>query len=469
MLLVSSCLGLSVNFGVPISGVLFGVELCGSFYRTKIYTKSIFASTLGSFVTRWLLSAFAGKDTLVMWINVSIPAPAWRYQELPFYVALGVICGFLGCLFVYWNEQMMKLKKAYGGIKILNIELKYLWCLLIVSCVATASYPGFIGQFMSLGSVKAFEDLSLPDLSPSNPKVTAKDWLSNGIFVNLILFVVLRYCLTTLMVTCPIPGGPYTPFLVVGAGLGRLYGETIVHMFPDWGSEIKAYTYPVVAAAALTAGSTHQRFSSALIVLELAGVTMMFPIMIAVWVASAVAERVYIPLADSIIKMRGWTSYSELQSTFQDVPICELMEKNPECFITEKCTKEDIAHLLKKYPDRIEYPVCDSAVKRRLLGVVDKTYLQSLLDTETSNASTTIEINHAPVESPLTTLPDSLEPGKITLTEINPVPLALHQYIPMTDLHACVVLTRITTVYVVEKGKFVGIVPVSLLKQFCVN
>jgi H+/Cl- antiporter ClcA len=41
MYVCASCVGLGVNFGVPISAVLFGLELSGSYYRSKIYLKAM--------------------------------------------------------------------------------------------------------------------------------------------------------------------------------------------------------------------------------------------------------------------------------------------------------------------------------------------------------------------------------------------------------------------------------------------
>jgi H+/Cl- antiporter ClcA len=125
------------------------------------------------------------------------------------------------------------------------------------------------------------------------------------LFIHLIIFTVVRYIMSTLLVTCPLPGGPYTPFLVIGAGFGRLYAETLVAWFPEWGLDVQTNAYPLVAAAALTAGATHQRFSSAVLVLEITGVTMMFPLLICVTISSWIANQLWVPLADSIIRVRS--------------------------------------------------------------------------------------------------------------------------------------------------------------------
>lgn len=180
----------------------------------------------------------------------------------------------------------------------------------------------------------------------AGPSAKAKDWHHGNFFMNLATTVVVRYVLCTLLVTCPIPGGPYTPFLVVGAALGRLFAEVLVYLFPVWGSNIMPNAYALVGAAALTAGSTHQRFSSAVIVLELAGMTMMFPLLICVAISTYVSNYLFIPLADSIIRMRGWTSYNELKYQYQNVAIADLMIADP-LVLEEQTTEEEIA---RAYP-----------------------------------------------------------------------------------------------------------------------
>jgi H+/Cl- antiporter ClcA len=196
---------------------------------------------------------------------------------------------------------------------------------------------------MSLGSAGSVEDLGLENMA--GPSAKAKDWHTGNFFMNLGLTVVLRFILSTLLTTCPIPGGPYTPFLVVGAALGRLWAETLVYLFPAWGANVEPNAYSLVAAAALTAGATHQRFSSAVIVLELAGMTMMFPLLICVAISTYVANSLFIPLADSIIRMRGWTSYNDLKAEYQNIAISDLMITDPEV-LTEKSTLEEITSTL---------------------------------------------------------------------------------------------------------------------------
>jgi chloride channel 7 len=123
MLVCGSCVGLSVNFGVPVSAVLFGLELCGSYYRSRIYMKAIFVSTFSAFFARWLSATLAGKDHLTVWLNVKIASPGWKYNEIPAFLILGALCGLLGTLFVVWNEQMIKIKKLVGTKKIIFLEL----------------------------------------------------------------------------------------------------------------------------------------------------------------------------------------------------------------------------------------------------------------------------------------------------------------------------------------------------------
>ena len=60
-----------------------------------------------------------------------------------------------------------------------------------------------------------------------------ESWSSPNISVNLIAYSVLKFLLTILAISCPIPSGVFTPTFVLGAAIGRMYGIFISWLFPS--------------------------------------------------------------------------------------------------------------------------------------------------------------------------------------------------------------------------------------------
>mmetsp|Transcript_1065 Transcript_1065/g.939 ORF Transcript_1065/g.939 Transcript_1065/m.939 type:complete len:86 (+) Transcript_1065:1061-1318(+) len=71
-------------------------------------------------------------------------------------------------------------------------------------------------------------------------------WNQPNIMLNLALFTVLKFILTTLSISLPIPAGVFTPTFVMGAVFGRLYGYTLKCIF---GEIINETAYSIIGAA----------------------------------------------------------------------------------------------------------------------------------------------------------------------------------------------------------------------------
>jgi chloride channel 2 len=82
----------------------------------------------------------------------------------------------------------------------------------------------------------------------------------------LIVYSVLKFLLTAISISCPIPCGVFTPVFTCGAIFGRFFGHMIDIFF---GTE-HVGVFAVVGAAALTSSVTHT-ISVAIIVFELTG------------------------------------------------------------------------------------------------------------------------------------------------------------------------------------------------------
>lgn len=89
----------------------------------------------------------------------------------------------------------------------------------------------------------------------------------------MILFIVQKIIATALTLSCPVPGGIFTPTFAMGAVFGQLYVATLRRVLLIFGiSHYIQYrgVYSILGAAAMTASVT-RTISVAMIVLELNG------------------------------------------------------------------------------------------------------------------------------------------------------------------------------------------------------
>eukprot|EP00962_Isochrysis_galbana_P060416 scaffold34853_cov67-Isochrysis_galbana.AAC.1 len=117
----------------------------------------------------------------------------------------------------------------------------------------------------------------------------AARWSHPSLRINLAIYIVCKFVFTSVAVGCPISCGMFTPVFLIGAAVGRLYGELLNDLTPI-DMMITAGGYAVVGAAAMAAGVT-RTVSTAVIVFELTGqLNHMLPVLVAVLIATGVGN-----------------------------------------------------------------------------------------------------------------------------------------------------------------------------------
>ena len=89
----------------------------------------------------------------------------------------------------------------------------------------------------------------------------------------MIIFLLQKFVFTALTLSCPVPGGIFTPTFALGAVLGQLYISQMLSILQFFGYEDYVEyrgIYSVLGAAAMTSSVT-RTVSVAMIVLELNG------------------------------------------------------------------------------------------------------------------------------------------------------------------------------------------------------
>ncbi|KAG2386121.1 hypothetical protein C9374_002567 [Naegleria lovaniensis] len=413
-------LGVGAVFGTPAGGVLFALEAVGTYYSLRNYLKNFYVALIAAYVSRLLHSWHEYSILLVPVYNVNLDVPSFTVMDFLSLGFLGIVMGLLGVLFTFLNEKLLWLRNKIGRRYFLFFRRKHfnMEDQRASSDSSNIRLPLFklnfyvIGKFMSLSPGTLIEDLMLnkPLLKENGAQgewipAALSDKISEAsmdtmpfeyyaeVFKNLALFILVRVILTPLSVSLPLPTCIYVTLLIMGAGIGRFWGELLAFALPDGWSAIadteKAYSYIRPGAYALVGGlalsaSATQAFSTVFMFLEIAGMGVHWPACLASLVAVKISRALYYSAYDAQIKLRGWPALLETKTDSEDMKVRDIMTNVEKMIILEEKTTFNELEEIFESKDTIPktFPVVNTKKDLVLLGVVSVIQLRTLYDTK---------------------------------------------------------------------------------------
>uniref|UniRef100_A0A8C5HH21 Chloride channel protein n=1 Tax=Gouania willdenowi TaxID=441366 RepID=A0A8C5HH21_GOUWI len=398
MLAAACAVGVGCCFAAPIGGVLFSIEVTSTFFAVRNYWRGFFAATFSAFIFRVLAVWNKDEETITALFKTRFRLDfPFDLQELPAFAVIGIASGFGGALFVYFNRLIVQFIRKQKAINRFLMKKRLLYPALVTLLISTLTFPPGFGQFMA-GKLTQKEALvTLLDNRTWAKQGIAEefDYIGNSqawkhphvnVFVTLVLFIVMKFWMSALAITIPVPSGAFMPVFVIGAAFGRLVGESMAAWFPDGihmdGTiySIVPGGYAVVGAAALSGAVTHT-VSTAVIVFELTGqISHILPVMIAVILANAVAQSLQPSLYDSIIRIKklpylpelGWGHHEKYNIRVEDIMVRDVR------YITLNCCYRDLHNVLLTGHLKT-LALVETAESMILLGSIERAQLQSLL------------------------------------------------------------------------------------------
>ncbi|XP_020499374.1 chloride channel protein 2a isoform X5 [Labrus bergylta] len=399
MLSAACAVGVGCCFAAPIGGVLFSIEVTSTFFAVRNYWRGFFAATFSAFIFRVLAVWNQEEETITALFKTRFRLDfPFDLQELPAFAILGIACGFGGALFVYLNRLIVECMRKQKTINKFLLRKRLVYPALVTLLVSTLTFPPGFGQFMA-GQLTQHESLvALFDNRTWCRQGVAEefDYINHhhhawkhpqvNVFITLILFIVMKFWMSAVATTMPVPCGAFMPVFLIGAAFGRLVGEVMATMFPD-GIHADGSVYPivpggyaVVGAAALSGAVTHT-VSTAVIVFELTGqISHILPVMIAVILANAVAQSLQPSLYDSIIRIKKLPYLPELGMGHHEkynIRVEDIMVRDVR-FITLSSSYRDLQEMLLTGQLKT-LALVESRESMILLGSIERLQLQSLL------------------------------------------------------------------------------------------
>uniref|UniRef100_A0A670ZPN6 Chloride voltage-gated channel 1 n=1 Tax=Pseudonaja textilis TaxID=8673 RepID=A0A670ZPN6_PSETE len=396
VLTVGCAVGVGCCFGTPLGGVLFSIEVTSTYFAVRNYWRGFFAATFSAFVFR--VFAVWNKDaitiTALFRTNFRMDFP-FDLQELPAFAVIGICSGLLGAFFVYFNRQVVLIVRQHATLSRFLTKYRLVYPGVITFVIASLTFPPGFGQFMA-GELMPREAISsLFDnftwvKHTEDPQILGRSavWIHPkvSVFVIILLFFLMKFWMSVVATTMPIPCGGFMPVFVLGAAFGRLIGEIMAWLFPDgiifdgFVYKILPGGYAVIGAAALTGAVSHT-VSTAVICFELTGqIAHILPMMVAVILANMVAQSLQPSLYDSIIQVKklpylpdlGWNQISKYNIFVEDIMVSDVK------FISSNCKYRDLKDVLQNTTVST-FPLVDSPDSMILMGSVERTELQALL------------------------------------------------------------------------------------------
>ncbi|KAM5204980.1 chloride channel protein 1 isoform 1-T1 [Hipposideros larvatus] len=396
MLTVGCAVGVGCCFGTPLGGVLFSIEVTSTYFAVHNYWRGFFAATFSAFVFRVLAVWNKDADTITALFRTSFRMDfPFDLKELPAFAIIGICCGLLGAVFVYLHRQVMLGVRNNKALSQFLAKHRLLYPGIVTFVIASFTFPPGMGQFMA-GELMPREAIStLFDNNTwvkhvGDPESLGRSavWIHPQVNVVIIIFLffIMKFWMSIVSTTMPIPCGGFMPVFVLGAAFGRLVGEIMAMIFPDGILfddiiyKILPGGYAVIGAAALTGAVSHT-VSTAVICFELTGqIAHILPMMVAVILANMVAQSLQPSLYDSIIQVKklpylpdlGWNQLSKFTIFVEDIMVRDVK------FVSASCTYRELQTLLQTTTFKT-LPLVDSKDSMILLGSVERSELQALV------------------------------------------------------------------------------------------
>eukprot|EP01104_Vermistella_antarctica_P002062 TRINITY_DN1221_c0_g1_i2.p1 TRINITY_DN1221_c0_g1~~TRINITY_DN1221_c0_g1_i2.p1 ORF type:complete len:906 (-),score=187.40 TRINITY_DN1221_c0_g1_i2:38-2644(-) len=376
MLAAAVAVGVASTFGSPIGGTLFSIEVTSTYYPIRNYWYATFGAMWGGLMIRMLKSVvFRGElgfGALIQ-VNGSINGSDFTVIDIVIFALMGFVLGAAGALFTWFSRFLVDFRRKYAK----KTKQKWIaWMLVnpffyglsVAGLTGILSYPFFLGTEYSVRNLISVTELVSDELPSS--------WFDlGGLYMNLILFTIIRFSLTNISMSIQIPTGLYAPIIVIGCALGRLLGESLNQISGTLFAHPASYA--LVGGGAFAAGVT-QTLSSAVIMVELTGsIEHLMPLLIGVVFAMGTSQKLIPSVYDVIAGLKNLPFLPDLRHSKYDMSAAAIMSKDI-AFLTPLTDVDTIAYILKNQDDE-SFAVINDNEEMYYLGTIDRWQLDNVV------------------------------------------------------------------------------------------
>lgn len=262
-------------FKAPLAGVLFTLEIL-MFNISMTSLMPLLLSSVSATVVAYLC---LGGDT-----PFQCMLSPFRMGNIPFYVVLGVACGFISLYFqsvtLWLEDKLAKFRNPYLKWLICGLGLGLLICL----------FPPLFGEgYDSLGSLLNGGDVHLDRNTPASCLLD----FSWGVPLFFLLVLVFKVLAMTLTNAGGGVGGTFGPTLFVGAIAGFVISRSLNLLLGSNGIELPEQNFVLAGMAGAMAGVMKAPMTAIFLIAEITGGYQLFIPLIIASSASFLVTRIW--------------------------------------------------------------------------------------------------------------------------------------------------------------------------------
>ncbi|KAL1837481.1 hypothetical protein VTJ49DRAFT_3742 [Mycothermus thermophilus] len=469
VLSAAAAAGVTVAFGAPLGGVLFGLEEVAYYFPAKTLFRTFFCCITAALTLKFL-NPYGTHKIVMFQVRYLVD---WEYFEILSFILVGVLGGAAGALFIkasrYWAKTFRRIPviKAHPLLEVLLVAL-------------VTGVVGYWNTLTKLPVAKLLYNLAAPcderDNNLEDLGLCPTD-ISDipPILTNLSAAFLIKGLLTIVTFGIKVPAGIYVPSMVVGGLMGRLIGHVVqwvVMATPDWSvwgtcpkmpnaTCIQPGVYGLIAAGSTMCGVTRLSVTLAVILFELTGsLDYVLPFSLAILVAKWVADAIEpLSIYDLLTEMN---SYPFLPNKHKPIFTSDLADIVPRVrreriiditnspVVPAVSLRTKLEHLHRAGELDGGLPIVRDGI---LVGLIPAPDLEYALDQLRDEASSLC------LMAPVPSIDDS-DDGRPDPTDftpyIDPAPVALDIRSPMDLVYECFVKLGLRYICVLKDGRYAG-------------
>jgi chloride channel protein, CIC family len=298
--------GMAATFNTPIAGVILAIELLLFEFRGRSFIPLVIATTLATSIRQLLLGT--GSMFHVLPMDFAIP------RALPYYLALGVLCGFIAIVF---TKSLYFVEDHFDRLPIAELWHPAIGALAL----------GIIGFFVPRVLGVGYDTLS--------------DILNNNLAVKLLLLIAVCKSLALLIsLGSGTSGGLLAPMFISSAAMGGLFAVGVNGLIPA--AHLSPGACALVAMAAVFGSASRATFTFIVFAFEIVrDYNAVLPLMLVSVIADAVATH-YLPNSIMTEKLarRGLDTHQEYEANaLKQLRVDEVMARDVTTVAPEEAVR----------------------------------------------------------------------------------------------------------------------------------
>lgn len=265
--------GIAAAFNAPIAGVLFAIEVLLVDVSISAFTPIMIAAATGA-----LVSIIALDETILLTFKLQ---QTFNYINIPYYVLLGIITGFVS---VYFTRNFQRVEHLFVRIRLKPYKKAFYGASILALMIFI--FPTLFGE--------GYE--SIKTLSENDPGKLLENTLFSSFRDNswvLLIFVgltmMLKVFATSITLGSGGNGGNFAPALFLGSYTGFFF-SSFINLTGL--TKLPVSNFTLVGMAGILSGLFHAPLTAIFLIAEITGgYALMIPLMIVASISFAISKR----------------------------------------------------------------------------------------------------------------------------------------------------------------------------------